>query len=415
MYNKQSAINSLIEENISLKNKLKLYIEKEKLYKSSITKIKKYQKESQLTFIKVLKDCKAHEEKTKITYMKYQKLLEKHYKENENRFIEENNSLHMELKQKNNIITILTKKINNLNEKLDKAEVTFRFKNKILEDEVSSQNMKFFNQLNESMIQLAKDTNDEIKLLRDEFNLHKKGNKSNKNFRKTEGNNDKKYNSNLFSSFDKDNSGNANNKNITFYKTIYNKEDINYLINRLILLENQNKNLNLKLKRKEEELSICNNLKNELLIDNRSKYFSSFDKKNYTKDNLKFKKLEKILYNFGDKINDLKTQFDESLIRHQNEIQEIKNNYENNNSQLNVDKGVNENNNYYIYDENINKKNFFNDEYFNNYDINELQITNNKNKSKNYIQLQNDKNVNSDDEIKDNYINSRLPKINTLD
>ena len=159
----KNKINLLIEENLSLKYKLKLYEEKEKLYKSSIIKIKKVQSECQMTFIKTLNDYKAHEDKIKKTFIKYQKLLERHYKSNENRFIVDNNTLYLELRQKKNIIKNLTKKINYLNEKLDKTKNVFNFKNKKLQDEVLSKDRKL-NELNESMFHLAKDTNNEIKL-----------------------------------------------------------------------------------------------------------------------------------------------------------------------------------------------------------------------------------------------------------
>ena len=412
-------INLLVEENLSLKNKLKLYQEKEKLYKSSITKIKRVHSEYQITFIKTLNDYKAHEDKIKKTFIKYQKLLENHYKSNENRFIKDNNALYLELRQKNNIIKNLTNKINYLNDKLDKTKNVFHAKNKKLEVEVLSKDKKL-NQLNESMFQLAKDTNDEIKLLRDEFNIYKK---ENKNIRKTEGNNNNLYNNNVLYLSNRENYDKLyKKKSISLDNKIYSNDDINYLINRLYLLENQNKILNQKLKRKEEELSICNNLKNELFYNNQmNQYLSSIDKDNDSKNNLKFQNLEKILKNFGKKINNIKNQFDESLIRHQNEIQELKNVYENNNSQFDInnansDNEIEDNNIFNKYNGNI-YDNYFKNDYINNYDINEFEITNNINNINN---IQNKKNVelpifNNDDEIKDEYINSQLPKINTLD
>ena len=418
-------INLLIEENTSLKNKLKLYQEKEKLYKSSIIKMKKVQSEYQITFIKTLNDYKAHEDKIKKTFIKYQKLLERHYKSSENRFINDNNALYLELRQKNNIIKNLVKKINYLIDKLDKTKNAFQFKNQKLEDEVLSKDRKI-NQLNDSMFQLAKETNDEIKLLRDEFNIYKK---ENKKIRKTEGNNDNNlYNNNALylsnrESYDKL----YKNKSISLDKKIYTNEDINYLINRLYLLENQNKILIQKLKRKEEELSICNNLKNELLYNNQmNQYVSSIDQENDSINNLKFQNLEKILKNYGKKINNIKTQFDESLIRHQNEIQELKKSYENNNSQfdinnINSDNEIEDNNISNQYSGNIhNYDNYLKNDYINNYDINEFEITNNINNINNINTIQNKKNdeipnFNSDDEIKDEYIKSQLPKINTLD
>ena len=95
----------------------------------------------------------------------------------------------MELKQKNNIIKNLNNKIRLLNQKLNKVEYDFQYENKKLESEVVSKERRL-SELNESMIQLARNTNDEIKLLRDEFECFNKRNKRIKryqSFQKTEG------------------------------------------------------------------------------------------------------------------------------------------------------------------------------------------------------------------------------------
>ena len=402
--NNKYKVNFIIKENISLKNAIKLYQEKEKLYKKSILKMKKYQSEYKQSFIKILNDYKTHENKIKQTYISYHKLLERHYKTNENRFIEENNSLNIELRQKNKIIRALTKKINNLNEKLNKNEFDFRYKNKKLEDEVILKDRKL-NQLNESMFQLAKETNDEIKLLRGEFNIYKSENKNNKTFRRTEGNYESLLEKDFF-----DNTY-YNNKNISLDKKHYKNQEFNYLKNKIYFLEDQNKNLKQKLIRKEKELTICNNLKNELLYDSKinNKEFYGFDKKNNMANNLIFNNFEKKIEKLGKKINNLKIQYDESLIHHQNEIQNIKNIFQNKNSEIYINKNSildkGENNNY-------------NNEYFDNYDINEFQITNkiNDEQHENYEKFQiNNIYIGDDEEIKDKDINSYLPQINTLD
>ena len=402
--NNKYKVNFIIKENISLKNAIKLYQEKEKLYKTSILKMKKYQSEYKQSFIKILNDYKTHENKIKQTYISYHKLLERHYKTNENRFIEENNSLNIELRQKNKIIRALTKKINNLNEKLNKNEFDFRYKNKKLEDEVILKDRKL-NQLNESMFQLAKETNDEIKLLRGEFNIYKSENKNNKTFRRTEGNYESLLEKDFF-----DNTY-YNNKNISLDKKHYKNQEFNYLKNKIYFLEDQNKNLKQKLIRKEKELTICNNLKNELLYDSKinNKEFYGFDKKNNMANNLIFNNFEKKIEKLGKKINNLKIQYDESLIHHQNEIQNIKNIFQNKNSEIYINKNSildkGENNNY-------------NNEYFDNYDINEFQITNkiNDEQHENYEKFQiNNIYIGDDEEIKDKDINSYLPQINTLD
>ena len=235
--------------------------EKEKSYKSSIEKLKKFQNEYQKNFTKALNDYKLHEEQIKKTYINYQKLIENHYKENENRFLEENSKLNMEIKQKNNIIKNLNNKIRFLNKKLNKVERDFQFENKKLESEVVSKERRL-SELNESMIQLARNTNDEIKLLRDEFeifNNKKRRNKRFQSFQKTDYDN----------SFSNDNfeSDNIRIKRNFYDKRKYNNKDFDFLVNKVNLLENQNQNLINKLKRKEEELKICNKLKNELFYN----------------------------------------------------------------------------------------------------------------------------------------------------
>lgn len=421
----KTTINLLIKENKSLKEKLKFYQSQEKLYKSSIEKMKKYNSDCQMTFANTLNDYKNHENKIKKTYITYQKLLEKHYKSNENRFIEENNILNLELRKKNNIIKNLNKKIEILSDKLNKTKVDFHFKNKKLEDEVLSKDKKL-NKLNDSMLELAKCTNDEIKLLRDEFKTYKKENV--KKFRGTEGDKDIFFNNKMMDSINNlgyhSSSNLLRNKNISFDKIMYSHEEINYLLNRLNFLEYQNKNLTNKLKRKEEELTICNNLKNELFYNQKmSEYLSNGNKDINSMDGYKLKNLEKMVKNYGQKINYLQNQYNESLIRHQNEIQELKNNYENNINQysyINNKNNINEielnNNDFGENGNNLDLERYYNDEYFNKYDINEFQITNNKNQLySNYDNISNNENDNSNEEIKDEYINSQLAKINTLD
>ena len=269
-FNRPPNINLIFQENIKLKKKLQSFQEKEKSYKSSIEKLKKFQNEYQKNFTKALNDYKLHEEQIKKTYINYQKLIENHYKENENRFLEENSKLNMEIKQKNNIIKNLNNKIRFLNKKLNKIESDFQFENKKLESEVVSKERRL-SELNESMIQLARNTNDEIKLLRDEFEMF----------------NNKRKRIKRYQSFDKSNYENNFNNDICdsnsrrkvrdFYiKEKCGNNDIEYLIDQINLLENQNHNLRQKLKRKEEELIICNKLKNELFFNNNMKnYFSS--------------------------------------------------------------------------------------------------------------------------------------------
>ena len=405
--NQQININRIFQENIKLKKKLQSFQEKEKLYQASIAKLKKFQIEYQKTFMNALNDYKLHEEQIKKTYVNYQKLIENHYKENENRFIEENSKLNLELKQKNIIIKNLNNKIRFLNQKLNKVENDFQFENKKLESEVVSKERRL-SELNESMIQLARNTNDEIKLLRDEFeifNNKKRRNKRFQSFQKTDYDN----------SFSNDNfeSDNVRIKRNFYDKRKYNNKDIDFLVNKVNLLENQNQNLINKLKRKEEELKICNKLKNELFYNNNMKnYFSSIP------NNIKNINKSKLNNNFSNnnyrnKKHNL-NKYNNYSDKNQNEIYESNINYEND---------LNEKQNYNLFKE---KKKRINDEniaeypnynqYLNDYDINELVITSNQNNFHNNYNELGDSNVfNQEEGIRDEYINSRLPKINTLE
>lgn len=58
-------IESLQNENISLKNQIQLYQEKEKSYQSSILQIKKIQNEYELSYQQSINDYKKHEEEIK--------------------------------------------------------------------------------------------------------------------------------------------------------------------------------------------------------------------------------------------------------------------------------------------------------------------------------------------------------------
>ena len=68
-------------------------------------------------------------------------------------------------------------------------ENDFQFENRKLESEVVSKERKL-SELNESMIQLARNTNDEIKLLRDEFEIFNKMKKKNKRYQSFQKNED---------------------------------------------------------------------------------------------------------------------------------------------------------------------------------------------------------------------------------
>ena len=405
--NLKTNINQLVQENKKLKKKLQSFQEKEKIYQSSISKLKKFQAEYQQTFNKALNDYKLHEEQIKKTYINYQKLIENHYKENENRFLDENAQLNLELKQKDNIIKNLNNKIRILNKKLNKVETDFKYENKKLESEVVSKERRL-SELNESMIQLARNTNDEIKLLRDEFEIFNKRrrNTRHQSLQKTED-----YENNSFKNDNPDES-----KPIIrryYYENAENNKKRNdYLINKINLLENQNKILFRKLKRKEEELAICNKLKNELFYNNNMKnscpYFSN---DNNGINNLKYTNSSINLRNYKSSNNLRNPKYNKFYNKSHYDI------YKPNLNGRNV---LNQNYNLFkekiknIKEDKINDYSNYN-ELLNDYDINELVITSNQNNFQNFNELGNNEIIQEEETIKDEYINSKLPKINTLE
>ena len=74
LFNQNININQVLQENNDLKKKLQSLQKKEKLYQSSISKLKQFQNEYQQTFNKALNDYKLHEAQIKKTYINYQKL-----------------------------------------------------------------------------------------------------------------------------------------------------------------------------------------------------------------------------------------------------------------------------------------------------------------------------------------------------
>ena len=404
VFNRPPNNNLIIQDNLKLKKELQSFQEREKIYKSSIEKLKKFQHEYQKSFNKALNDYKLHEEQIKKTYINYQKLIENHYKENENRFLEENTKLNMEIKQKNIIIKNLNNKIRHLNQKLNRMENDFQFENKKLESEVVSKERRL-SELNESMIQLARNTNDEIKLLRDEFEIFNNKRKKIKRYQSFE-------KTDYDIPFNNDNYYSNSRRKIRNFgdNEKYTNKDIDYLIDRVNLLENQNRNLRQKLKRKEEELIICNKLKNELFFKNNMKnYFSSNPNDNNDINKLK---LSNSSNNYRNKRHYNNIKYNNFSNKTQKDIYEPNINYKHNNL----------NQNYNLFKEkreNIKEKKIHNypeyDQFLNNYDINELIITSNQNDFYNFNSFGENNMINQIDGIKDEYINSRLPKINTLD
>ena len=105
------------------------------------------------------------------------------------------------------------------------------------------------------------------------------------------------------------------------------------LMTQLYILQNDKTILTNELKKKEKEVSFWKNLRTDLYNSTMqqnmnmngiryspsAKYFNDF----------KLKKMEKTLHSYGNKINEIKKQYNESLKNHQREIEKLRNDMEN--------------------------------------------------------------------------------------
>ena len=399
----QQNLEILKKENISLKNEIQLLKEKENSYQSSISRIKKIQNEYESSYNESLNDYKKHEEELKKKYLEYQKILENQNQENEKRLSDEIFLLKSELKEKDNIINTLKEKINTLNEKITKDELTYYFKEKEYEDIIISKERKL-SELNEAIKQIVQEATEEIKRLSEQLedfqnrtrlanpmnflieketlennynlqninNLNNLGNlnalnnlnnlnrsvdnvkqnnlnsiKSLKqndiikqsqniinnsvllsdNFKKVikDGNTPQRVN-NSFMLNNKNN--NLANDNPLFYtqNNFYSKNNPD-LMTQLYILQNDKNLLVNQLQQKEKEVNFWKNLRSDLYANSQNNLRGNNNNK-YVND-IKLQNMEKTLINYGNKINRINKQYNESLKNHQREIDKLKNEMEN--------------------------------------------------------------------------------------
>jgi predicted RNase H-like nuclease (RuvC/YqgF family) len=152
---------------------------------------------------------------------------------------------------------------------------------------------------------------------------------------------------------------NHNNENNNNHRNNQNNNNINNLNNnnvdfndpkiQLYTLESENNNLKEELMKKEEELNFWKSIRENLNKNithsiNRNDYYST----------MKIQQLEKILFNYGKKINDLKNLYNRTLIEQRREKEELKRNYENSLTQM---QNLNLNNNLNLSNQIINIEN----------------------------------------------------------
>ena len=386
-------IENLRKENASLKNQIQLLKEKENSYQTSILRIKKIQSEYESSYAESINDYKKHEEEIKKKYFEYQKVLEKQNEENERRLNEEIILLKNELKEKDSLINTLSKKTHSLNEKITKDELNYYFKEKEYEDIITSKERKltemneaikqivqeateeikrlsqqledfqnrnkinnpmsllieketiennYINNLNRS-VDYARtnniNTNKSLKqndIIKQSQNIINNSVLLSDNYKNVlkEGNTPERVFNNSVMLTNKYNNPMNDINNPLFYtqNNFYNKNNNKDMMTKIYLLQNDRAMLANQLKQKEKEVNFWKNLRSDLhanaqLHPPAIKTVNLNDNK--TINDIKFKSMEKTLKNYGNKINKIKKQYNESIKYHQKEIDKLKNDMEN--------------------------------------------------------------------------------------
>ena len=264
MASNDDKLKQLEEENISLKSKLQSYTENEQIYETSLSNIKKTHQEFELNYKKTVSDLKNREDQLQHKFLEYQKQLRNKFIINESQFQKEIQSLNEQLKEREKIISKLNNDIFILNEQLAKKDLHFQFKIRELENVIISKDRKI-KELNENVKLRTKETQGEMKLLNHQL-----------------------YNTN------------QNNY------TPKSSNEVNQLKKIINSLQAQNKNLILNKKNKNNEIFFLRN-NNSSQMNNKEKI-----------NELKIKKLEKTLEDYGKKLNLLGVQYNQNLIMQNN-------------------------------------------------------------------------------------------------
>ena len=103
------------------------------------------------------------------------------------------------------------------------------------------------------------------------------------------------------------------------------------LMTQLYILQNDKTLLTNELKKKEKEVSFWKNLRTDLYNNAIKQNFNNLSYSPSAKyfNDIKIKNMEKTLHNYGNKINEIKRQYNDTLRNHQREIEKLKNDMEN--------------------------------------------------------------------------------------
>ena len=297
----EKRINSLLEENDSLKSQLKILSEQENKRKETLNKIKQIQNEYELSYMDSINDYKKRENDLKMQYNNFQNILEQQYKQNELLLINEINKLKEIILSKDNLIYDLQKEINDMNNLITQNNYDLKQNIKNKNDEILNKNKKII-ELENLITKVTNDSKNEIIKLTNQLDIMYQRN--NKDLEQQI-----LFNSNNISPI-KQNSNNNNS----------NENDIKDLKLKIILLENEIKILNKKILSKDNEINFWKNIReylNNPIISHEINYNDYYN-------NAKINQLEKMIQNLGIKLIELHTSYKKSLINHKKELENIR-------------------------------------------------------------------------------------------
>ena len=400
--NVEEKLKILESENNSLKSQLNISLEKEKLYNSTIEKIKKMQSENEKSYFDALKESKIREEEIQQKFLEFQKILENQYNENEKRLTDEITQLTIELSKRDNIINSLQNNLNSLNDKISQDELNYHFKEKEFENIIKIKERKL-DELNIAVKQITKEATEEIKRLSEQledFQIKTKNNTNN---------------------FNDDNKGNYINNNINRNRNnnINNNSNIIELKNEIYMLQNKNNILSKELEKKNREINFWKSQRNN--INNRDD----------TLKELRIKQLERTFINYGNKVKQIDEKYRKNTLQNQKEkisllkqidyLKNVINELQMNNYNLNENDMNNIDDNYNIINTNPNMENdinLYNNNDINNHKNNDINAFNsndiNYNINNNDINQLNNNNYNNEAENMKHYNNEDINNINYM-
>ena len=255
------------------------------------------------------------------------------------------------------IVQEATEEIKRLSEQLEDFQNRAKLGNPmnfIIEKEVIENNyqnnLNNLNNLNRSVENIKKNNINSIKSLKQNDIIKQSQNIINNsvlltdNFQKVlnEGNTPQRINNSFMLNNNKfSNLNNLNGDNPFFYtQNAFSNKNNPDIMTQLYILQNDKNSLLNQLKQKEKEVNFWKNLRSDLYANAQNNLRGNNNNK-YLND-IKLKNMEKTLMNYGNKINKINKEYNESLKNHQREIDKLKNDMENSINLTQNSKNMNE-------------------------------------------------------------------------